>query len=316
MGRKRSGAGQFVYLFSAGLILSIFLGCSPAIDRVAVQKEPTLLPLQEEQNVKGNVRESLEKAENLFRQRDFKSAISENQKVLDWAEGNFPADRALFNLGLIYAHGGNPARDPRKAIEYFRRVNEGVPNNPLAGESKAWILLLQKNLDLTKDVVELTQENVSLIQEKGVLIKEKEALIQENARLVRVTERPRQSEGTALSAKDDFHRARIFIEQGNFEAALEENQKILSIPGKNASKDRALFHIGMIYAASRNPKRDLGKSLSYFLRLVKEYPQSPFTDEAKTWIDLLQENHKLNRMIEKSKEVDIAIEEKKREKGR
>jgi outer membrane protein assembly factor BamD (BamD/ComL family) len=72
----------------------------------------------------------------------------------------------------------------------------------------------------------------------------------------------------------------------------------------------------MIYASFRNPKRDLEKSLSHFLRLVKEYPQSAFADEAKTWIDLLQENQKLNRMIEKSKEVDIAIEEKKREKGR
>jgi hypothetical protein len=60
----------------------------------------------------------------------------------------------------------------------------------------------------------------------------------------------------------------------------------------------------------------LDKSLSSFLRLVKEHPQSPLADEAKIWIELLQENQKLNRMMEKSKEVDIAIEEKKREKGR
>jgi outer membrane protein assembly factor BamD (BamD/ComL family) len=91
---------------------------------------------------------------------------------------------------------------------------------------------------------------------------------------------------------------------------------VLSVPGKNSPKDRALFQIGLIQASSRNPKRDPEKALSVFLRLVKEYPQSPFAEEARTWIDLLQENQKLNRMIEKSKEVDIAIEEKKREKGR
>jgi len=316
MGRKRSGARQLVYIFSAGLILSILLGCSPETRRVAVQKEPAFPPLQEQQNAGGNPWENLQRAQNLFQQGNFEGSVAENQKVLDWAGENSPADRALFNMGLIYAHGANPNRDPRKSMEYFYRVAEEFPQNPLAEESKAWISLLQKSLSLTKDVVDLTQENVVLIQEKEALIKGKEALIQENARLSRMAERHRVLEETALSARDDFHRARIFFEQGNFEAALEENQRILSISGKSASKDRALFQIGLIYATSRNPKRDLEKSLSYFLRLVKEYPQSTFTDEAKTWIDLLQENHKLNRMIEKSKEVDIAIEEKKREKGR
>jgi outer membrane protein assembly factor BamD (BamD/ComL family) len=212
-------------------------------------------------------------------------------------------------MGVIYAYGANPKKDLGKSLGYFRRVAEEFPESPLAEESQAWIGLLQKNLNLANDLVDLTQENVSLIQENA-------SLNQENARLSQMAERHRLQEETVLSARDPFQRAKKFFDQGNFEAALEENQKVLSASGKNNPKDRALFQIGLIYASSRNPKRDLDKSLSFFLRLVKEYPQSPFTDEAKTWIDLLQENHKLNRMIEKSKEVDIAIEEKKREKGR
>jgi tetratricopeptide (TPR) repeat protein len=298
-------------------MLSILLGCPPEIQRVALQKEPALTPLQEEQNnAGGNPWEALQRAQKLFQQGDFEGAATENQKVLDWAGDHSPVDRALFNMGLIYAHGANPNRDPRRSMAYFRRVAEEFPQNPLAEESKAWISLLQKSLDLTKDVVDLTQENVVLIQEKEALAKEKERLIQENIRLSRVAERYKILEETALSARDDLHRARIFFEQGNFDAALEENQRTLSVSGKSALKDRALFQIGLIYASSRNPKRDLEKSLSHFLRLVKEYPQSALAEEAKTWIDLLQENHKLNRMIERSKEVDIAIEEKKREKGR
>ena len=302
MGRKRSGARQLVYFLSAGLILSILLGCLPEMRRVAVQKEPAIPSLQEEQSAGDNPWEALQRARRLFRQGDFEAAFKENQKALEWAGGNFPADRALFNMGVIYAHGANPKKDPGKSIGYFRRVAEEFPESPLAEESQAWIGLFQKNLNLVKDVVDLTQENVSLIQE--------------NARLSQMAERHRLQEETVLSARDHFQRAKNFFEQGNFEAALEEYQKVLSASGKNNPKDQALFQSGLIYAASRNPKRDLDKSLSYFLRLVKEYPQSPFTDEAKTWIDLLQENHKLNRMIEKSKEVDIAIEEKKREKGR
>lgn len=302
MGRKRSGARQLVYFLSAGLMLSILLGCLPEMRRVAVQKEPAIPNLQEEQSAGDNPWEALQRARRLFRQGDFESSFQENQRVLEWAGENFPADRALFNMGVIYAHGANPKKDPGKSLGYFRRVAEEFPESPLAEESQAWIGLLQKNLNLANDLVDLTQENVSLIQE--------------NARLSQMAERHRLQEETVLSARDPFQRAKKFFDQGNFEAALEENQKVLSASGKNNPKDRALFQIGLIYASSRNPKRDLDKSLSFFLRLVKEYPQSPFTDEAETWIDLLQENHKLNRMIEKSKEVDIAIEEKKREKGR
>ena len=309
MGRKQSGARQLVYVFSAGLILSILLGCFPEARRIAVQKDPAIANFQEEHHAGNNPWKALQRAQKLFREGDYDASFRENQKALEWAGGHFPADRALFHMGLIYAHGANPKKDLRESLGFFRRVGEEFPQSLLAEESRAWIGLLQKNLDLTKSGVDLTKENVALLQKNT-------ALIQENARLSQMAERHRLQEETVLSARDHFHRARDFFEQGNFEAALEENQKVLSTPGKNSSKDRALFQIGLICASSRNPKRDLDKSLSFFLKLVKEYPQSPFTDEAKTWIDVLQENQKLNRMIEKSKEVDIAIEEKKREKGR
>ena len=310
MGRKRSGPRQLVYFFSAGLISLLLLGCLPEMHRVTVQTEPAATGLQEESASSGETPwDELQRARELFLQGDYEASAEENLKILQRAGENPPADRALFNLGLIYAHQANPKKDPSKALEYFRRVVEGFSPNPLAEESTVWISVLQKNLDLMRDVVDLTQENVALIQEKAALNKE-------NARLSLMAERNRLGEETIKPAPDHFQRARIHFEQGNFEAALEENQKILSSSGKTTSKDRALFQIGLIYAASRNPKRDLDKSLSSFSRLVKEYPQSPFADEAKIWIDLLQENQKLNRMIEKSKEVDIAIEEKKREKGR
>jgi tetratricopeptide (TPR) repeat protein len=302
MGRKRSGPGQFIYFFSAGLILLISVGCYPELRRVVVQSDPAALRLQEEKDAGESPWEALQKAGRLFRQGQYEAAIAENQKALAWADGNPPADRALFNLGVIYAHGDNPQKDWAKSMAFFRRVSEEFPQSPLAEESKAWLGPLRKSLELGREVVDLTQENVNLIQEKG--------------RLSQLAERNRQQEETALMARDQLPRAKTLPDQGNFEGALEEAQRVLSAPGKNSSKDRALFQIGLIHAAPRNPRRDLDKALSSFLRLVKEYPQSSLLDEAKAWIELLQENQKLNRMIEKSKEVDIAIEEKKREKGR
>ena len=309
MGRKRPGPRQLLYFFSAGLIAFFLLGCLPEIHRVAVQTEPAEPGLREESASGEKPWEDLQRAWDFFRQGDYEAAAATNLKVLQLAGENPPADRALFNLGLIYAHGTNPQRDPVKSREYFRRLIEGFSQSSLAEESQIWLFVLQKNLDLTNEVVDLTQENVALIQKK-------ESLNKENARLSQMMERSRAGEESSPPPQDSFPRVKIHLEQGNFEAALEESQRALSSSGKTAAKDRALFQMGLIYAASRNPKRDLEKSLSLFLRLVKEYPQSPFAAEAKIWIDLLQENQKLSRMIEKSKEVDIAIEEKKREKGR
>ncbi len=85
--------------------------------------------------------------------------------------------------------------------------------------------------------------------------------------------------------------------------------------------DEALFNMGLICAHPGNPKKDHGRSLSFFRRLVKDYPDSPLVQQAKVWIGVLEENvklnqtiEKLNQTIEKSKEIDLEIEEKKREK--
>jgi tetratricopeptide (TPR) repeat protein len=130
-------------------------------------------------------------------------------------------------------------------------------------------------------------------------------------------------------------RSEELLFQGDYEAALEECQKILSLSSPEYQKDKALFNIGVIYANPENPKKDYGKSLGSFKRLMKDYPRSPLVDQAKTWIGVLLENERLiqrnerlsqineklgqtvenlNRIIEKSKQVDLEIEEMKREK--
>ncbi len=75
---------------------------------------------------------------------------------------------------------------------------------------------------------------------------------------------------------------------------------------KTPPGDEALFNVGLIYAHSENPRKDYKKSIDYFQRLVKDFPRSPFIEEAKMWIGVLED-------IEKAVKVDIEIEEKKKE---
>ncbi len=125
-------------------------------------------------------------------------------------------------------------------------------------------------------------------------------------------------------------RAQKLLVKGDYETALEENEKALSLSAKNPPGDEALYNIALVYAYPGNPKRDYVKSSATLRRLIKEYPQSPWTDQAKTWAQVMQEsenakravaavqqeNDKLKRIIDESRKVDMEIEEKKRENVR
>jgi len=96
------------------------------------------------------------------------------------------------------------------------------------------------------------------------------------------------------------------MRQGDFDGALKESQSTLSHSPKNAPGDEALFYMGLIYVHHGNPKKDYQKAHGLFMRVIKEFPQSPRAEESNVWISVLES-------IEKAKQVDIQIEEKKKE---
>ena len=106
-----------------------------------------------------------------------------------------------------------------------------------------------------------------------------------------------------LSAADDL------LEKGDFEGSLKEDQKALTLAGKQPPGDTALYNMGLIYVHYKNPNKNYEKAKAMFDRIVREYPDSPLAEEAKIWAGVLQ-------VIEKLKQVDIDIEEKKKELSR
>ncbi len=146
-----------------------------------------------------------------------------------------------------------------------------------------------------------------LFREKETVKFKKEELLQ--------TKQSREPQAESLQA------ARSLLERNDFEGALIEYQKVLTLSGMNPPADEALFQMGMIYSHYGNPKKDYAKSLPLLRKLVKDYPNSLRADQAKLWIALLQENDRLNQAVQKLqqtieeiKKVDLEIEEKRREK--
>ncbi|BCS52610.1 tol-pal system YbgF family protein [Geobacter sp. SVR] len=115
-----------------------------------------------------------------------------------------------------------------------------------------------------------------------------------------------ENERSGLEARAHLQRVQSFIRKEDFEGALRESQKVLALSPKSPLGDEALFTMGLVHVHFANPKMDYKKALSYFVRLKKEFPGSPFAEEAKIWINVLE-------TMEKAARVDMEIDEKKKQ---
>jgi TolA-binding protein len=120
----------------------------------------------------------------------------------------------------------------------------------------------------------------------------------------------------ADEGRQAVQRARQHFARQEYDASVKENQRAVALLRNKPPADEAVFFLGLAFAHAGNPKKDNRAAVNYFARVVKEYPQSPWVDQAKAWIGVLQSNEKLTDTLEKSKQVDIEIEEKRRQKAR
>jgi hypothetical protein len=103
--------------------------------------------------------------------------------------------------------------------------------------------------------------------------------------------------------------AQHLMAKGEYEGSLREVQKVLTLAKDNAPADAAVFHMGLVHAHPNNPKKDNKKAIGFFSRVVKSYSESPWAEQAKIWIGVLDG-------LEKLKQVDLEIEERKRDRAR
>jgi len=95
-------------------------------------------------------------------------------------------------------------------------------------------------------------------------------------------------------------RGQKLLAQHNYENALEEWQTALSISDGKPPADESLLYIGQIYCDPENPKKDFTKSVAFFQRLAREYPESPWADTARIWMEQLKEQERLKKGMSES----------------
>ncbi|MHB8909253.1 MAG: outer membrane protein assembly factor BamD [Syntrophales bacterium] len=125
---------------------------------------------------------------------------------------------------------------------------------------------------------------------------------------------------TGEEALERLEQGRKYLSRGDYANALKENERVLSLAGRSTPVDEALFYVGLINALPANPKRNHGRAIAAFRRLIKEYPGSTLVEPAKGMVELLQDNDALNRridrlnnVIDELKRVDIDVDQKRAE---
>ena len=80
----------------------------------------------------------------------------------------------------------------------------------------------------------------------------------------------------------------------------------------------AKFGIALAYASADNPQRDYAAAIEEFDEFLSLYPGDKRASEAKSWIQALKslhdakkENERLNKTIEKLKQLDVRQEQKR-----
>jgi len=104
------------------------------------------------------------KPRKIVENKNFEKAEQKNLQILEEAGKKKPADKALYNLGLIYAHVDNPAKDFKKSQIYFHTLTKQFPDSELAEEAQIWIGLFETIEKIQQIDIEIEQQKKQLIR--------------------------------------------------------------------------------------------------------------------------------------------------------
>ena len=133
MGREHPRTGEHLLFYLAvGLILTMSIsGCSH------VRSWPG--------------REQLKSTDRMLQEGNHDAALAQAMEVLENYYDTL-GDRALFQMGVVYAHPKNPAASYDKSLVAFQRVGKEFPHSPLKDQAGLFASVLQQFLETKENL--------------------------------------------------------------------------------------------------------------------------------------------------------------------
>jgi tetratricopeptide (TPR) repeat protein len=103
--------------------------------------------------------------------------------------------------------------------------------------------------------------------------------------------------------RDSMHQGHSLFVHGDYDGAFAKYREALLLAGDHHPGDTAVYNIGLIYAHPSNPKRDHREAMESFKKVITDYPQSLWAEQARIWVGLLQQLEDLTQEAERTREA-------------
>ena len=222
---------------------------------------------------------ALEEANNLFRQGKFSDSLARYGEIMKQHPG--AADRALFEMGFIYAHPGNEHKDYFKALECFETIIRDYPESRYRHDSEMMVFHLHNITD--KDVRIFTQNRQAAEQQTRISALERELQAKEEE-IAELQKKLQQYGLTTPLILPDGPADKILVEKSLRRMTLWANGQVIRtyrvalgenpVGPKEKQGDKKTPE-GIYFIKGRN------KSSRFFLSLHISYPNEEDTKRAK-----------------------------------
>lgn len=86
-------------------------------------------------------------SQQVIEKGDYKTFLVANQRTLERCDSRTNCDVTLFNLGFIYAYPPSPYRDPQKARQYLRELQNRYPSSPWTTQGRMVLAFMNGQAD-------------------------------------------------------------------------------------------------------------------------------------------------------------------------
>jgi len=133
----------------------------------------------------------LDLAEKLVNKGDYEGALKEDDAVVRVYPGVSPGDRALFHMGLIWAHPDNAGRDYKKALDCFQRLIKDFPGSALMEEVRVWVgainelMLYEGRVRDREDTISVLKKQLDALKETDTRVEQKNKDLEETVKALK-----------------------------------------------------------------------------------------------------------------------------------
>jgi len=109
------------------------------------------------------VRSTFQEADDFFSRGNYQASLNKYEQIME----NHPSerDRALFEMGIVYAYPGNELGDKRKALECFQKIVRDYPQSNYRYESERMIFHINNVTEKDEKIAEQRKLIEALQQE-------------------------------------------------------------------------------------------------------------------------------------------------------